>query len=289
MSRTGPGAQASPVAKDEMSQPEQPEDSLPPIARGLLIGPNGHKQSVIDTDTTPALFSRDGARRFLYLFAEQSGQARKQYFYVGQEGRPEPFANVLPATASVLRQRGVWQRFALLEVEVNGGKGSPPLPLGENFIASKIRVLDKTSEYPFDSSAAIDEAVERCRSKFSTLRTTPAFDSALRLVFRDDKNASKKENLLINATWLSEAERIRIKCHFRLVNDELKFGRGVLPKEDLTEPPEQGIPFGRQVGIRITLTFEVDKTGQIEFTGETAPHPFNIEIPPPGGTLDLSP
>ena len=269
-----------------MSSLHNRADPLPGTAIGLIDGtrttaPQQVKQRI---DANPAVFTRDGAARFLYLIASPTEQGSKQYFYVGQSGPVQAFPNIVPATQSILRSRDIPGPFALLEVEVNEGKGSPPPPLGENFVATSFRVLDRTQQYPLDSSQAIDEAVKRCRTKFAMIMAAdPAFASVARSAFRASKSKMRKELLDAGATWVSHSERIRVECNFRLVDDEFKYGRGVLQDEDHMNASNQGIPSGRQSGVRVTVFFEASKTGNIEFAGETVPQEFTIDVPPPGG------
>ena len=103
----------------------------------------------------------------------------------------------------------------------------------------------------------------------------------------DTAQGVQEEILTTRVTWLAREERLRIECLVRLSHGEHRYGRGVgRQDQEASSEADEGIRYGRQVGVTATLAFEADKAGRIEPAGETAPEPFTVEIPPPGRTLE---
>jgi hypothetical protein len=276
----------------EMSPLDKEAQTLPGTAVGLLITTPGMtgQGAVPNTETQSMVFSRDGVRRFLYMLADQNKGGSKQYFYVGRKGVAQPFLNVVPSTPSILHAKGIEKEVALLEVEVNAGEGSPPLPLGENFVATKLRMLDGTEQYPFDALKVTDTAMDKCRGTYMTIKTAdPNFASVARSVFGETSSETRSEVTTLEATWLSRQERLRVECQFRLYENKIEYGRGVSPQDEKSEPQTQGIPYGRRAGVLVTITVESDKNGQIKSVAQSTPEPYVIDIPPPGGASGSPP
>jgi len=232
------------------------------------------------------VFGRDGASyRWIYVPARAGEVGESVYVLVGQSGeRTQRFTGVILATTSTLRAPPMQDGFALVEVEVNGGLGSPSV---ESFVATRLRVLDRTPEYPLDTARTAEAAIVRCRD---ALANNDAIETALESVAGAISPATKgmrEEVLTTRVTWLSNEERLRIECLIRVSRGEYRYGRGVVRQDQQTgSEQDPGIRYGRQVGVTATLAFEANKAGRLEPAGETPPEPFVMEIPPPGGTLE---
>ncbi|HJT76165.1 MAG TPA: hypothetical protein VJ739_03095, partial [Gemmataceae bacterium] len=74
---------------------------------------------------------------------------------VGERGeKTRRFNKLSPATPKTLAPSGVAGPCALVEVEVNGGLGGPA---GETFVATSVKVLDGTREYPLHTAAVVEQ------------------------------------------------------------------------------------------------------------------------------------
>ena len=261
---------------------------LPGLAVGVLVRDAGQ---VLRAEGRfgpgdAVVFGRDNASyRWVYVPAGPKEAEESVYVLVGQNGeRTQRFTGVVLATTSTLRAPPGQGGFALVEAEVNGGLGSPPV---ESFVATRLRVLDQTPEYPLDTARIVETMVARCRDDLAS-------DDAVKRMFEslvgaawDAAKGVQKEILTTRVTWLAREERLRIECLVRVSHGEYRYGRGVARQDQEADSElDEGIRYGRQVGVTATLAFEADKAGRIEPAGETAPEPFTVEIPPPGGTFE---
>ena len=109
------------------------------------------------------------------------------------------------------------------------------------------------------------------------------FEKAVRSALPGAAEGKREETLATYVTWLPEAERLRVECRYRLTDGEYRYGRGVVPQSGEAAGDQNGMRYGRQAGVTVTLAFEADKTGRLEPAEVTAPQPFIVDIPPPGG------
>ncbi len=261
---------------------------LPGLAVGVLVRDAGQ---VLRAEGRfgpgdAVVFSQDNASyRWVYVPARPGETGESVYVPVGQTGeRTQRFTGVVLATTSTLRALPVQEGFALVEAEVNGGLGSPPV---ESFVATRLRVLDRTAEYPLDTARIVETMVARCRDALAS-------DDAVKQMFEsvvgaasDTAQGVQEEILTTRVTWLAREERLRIECLVRLSHGEYRYGSGVSRQDqEAGSEADKGIRYGRQMGVTATLAFEADKAGRIEPAGETAPKPFKVDIPPPGRTLE---
>lgn len=261
--------------------------TLAAAAVGLLIvGTPFAERTRAQTGRTnvPAVFSHDGTERFMYLVAEPNdASAEKRRFYVADDPVPKEFPRVVPATQPTLNARGIAENVALVEVEVNGGAGSALLPLGESFIGTAVRRVDRTNDYPIDAERVARSVVEQCQREqarlFETLTTRLA---ATRRNSSITSPTTQQRRLSTTFTWLERAARLRGECVFSLVEQEERFGRGTVPGSADLQQPERGIRYGRQISIVSKLVFEADKAGRLGKLEETEPVSTIIDRSPPG-------
>jgi hypothetical protein len=261
--------------------------TLAGVAVGLLIdnGPlAGVARAQAGRTNTPAVFSHDGAERLLYLLAGPGeASAEKRRFYVAEEPAPKMFPRVVPATSQALIASGIREKMALVEVEVNGGAGSAALPLGEAFVATSIRRVDRSSEYPIDPERVARSVVEHCQREESRLfEALNARLAASRHSLSAGSPTTQQRQLSTTFTWLERVGRLRGECVFSLVEQEERFGRGTVPGPAERQQSDQGIRYGRQISIVSKLVFEADKVGRLGKPEETAPVSTIIDRPPPG-------
>ena len=73
-------------------------------------------------------------------------------------------------------------------------------------------------------------------------------------------------------TWLAREERLRDGVPRPPEPRGAPYGRGVgRQDQEASSEADEGIRYGRQVGVTATLAFEADKAGRIEPAGETLP------------------
>ena len=261
---------------------------LPAVAVGLLIDASALVELLRGRPggaSAPAVFSRSGDERSMYLIAQaDESPAEPRRVYVADDPRPKTFPRVVPATTRSLTARGILGKVALVEVEVNGGAGSAALPLGEAFVATTIRRLDRTREYPVDAERVAVSVVERCRAE------EPRLFAAMNARLATSPQASpaaapttRQREVSATFTWLEQAGRIRGECVFALVEQEERFGRGIVPGSAERPPLGPGLRYGQQLSVVSRLVFEADKAGRLGTPEEVAPVVTIVDRPPPGG------
>src|SRR5262245_53237639 len=117
-------------------------------AAGILVA---DPQPVLSTEgrTGPKdqlCFAVSGASyRWVYVPVEANALISSLSLPVGHDGQRKKFDKLNMATPTSIKQWGIDVSFALVEVEVNEGLGSPA---SDSFVATKMRRLDGTNDYP---------------------------------------------------------------------------------------------------------------------------------------------
>src|SRR5439155_1606196 len=73
---------------------------------------------------------------------------------VGDKGETETYPSLDIARPKNVTPWGVTSLYTLVEVEVNGGKGSPK---NDSFVATRFKVLDGTKDYPLRTADVIKQ------------------------------------------------------------------------------------------------------------------------------------
>ena len=238
-----------------------------------------------------AAFSRDGhGLRLFYLIAPDAPGAKTLTFLPEDPGaKPARIANLTLATAATLRPLGVSTRFCLVELTVNDGAGSGPEP---TFAASKLKVLDGTPDYRLK----LDEVATRLELREVERFGEPAAHRAEiqearkglpRSALAGGERETRRETL-VNVTWLSEPQRVRLKIVVRDTEGEYRSAAGIEPKRTPpgrggVGPKRPGARFGVEYGVELGAVYEISKTGA-EVRTETIPLTrFARVIDAPGG------
>src|SRR5262245_34664402 len=100
-----------------------------------------------------------GSYRWMYVPQKENPLIGSLNIAVGNQGERKRFDNLSMATAQTVAQWDVKGKYALVEIEVNGGLGSPAV---DAFVATRMRQLDGTKEFPF----RIDDVIEDLRKKY---------------------------------------------------------------------------------------------------------------------------
>ena len=76
----------------------------------------------------------------------------------GDKGQVKVYPRLNMANPKTVKHWGVKNPYTLVEVEVNDGDGSPA---GDSFVASNVKVLEGTKEYPLKVAEAVAEVSKR--------------------------------------------------------------------------------------------------------------------------------
>jgi len=255
---------------------------LPGETVGMLVGDTGAALAA-EGRAGPAdavLFSRDGTSyRWLYLTAKRDERGEPVTVEVGaKRGEEQTFENAVFATSEILSRRGITALYAVVEVQVNAGKGSPAT---DRFVATKLRLLEGTPDFPPRTENLVQNALQRCRAE-------PPSEEAEHLFKRLGQealpgNAPFERNLLItpHITWLSQERSIDVSCSIALIGQERRPSIGIVP-EEFSRIGGIGTS-GMQFGVTWSRSFAITATGRVDLKTETPIVPFSHMVPPRSG------
>src|SRR5205823_8467467 len=97
--------------------------------------------------------------RWVYIPVANNPQITNLQVPVGEGGQMQIYPSLDLARPQNVTAFGVEARYTLVEVEVNNGQGGPR---SDSFVATQIRVLEGTKEYPLNT----EQVVAQLKKKF---------------------------------------------------------------------------------------------------------------------------
>jgi hypothetical protein len=185
------------------------------------------------------------------------------------------------ANATTVQPWGVSGPYALVEVEVNGGLGAPP---GETFVATHMRVLDGSKEYPLHVSKVVDELRRRFQVHLQLHQDTIAqgmYRARERLPARHQVTPGREQTETVFVTWLPETEQLRAVFQARITEKALATAPPVPPPAVDTgdgRPPDPPVHAGVQLGVELGVTYEVSKLGLLDGSRDLPLQPYQKEL-----------
>jgi hypothetical protein len=190
--------------------------------------------------------------------------------------------------------------YALVEVEVNDGEGSPPT---EAFVATKMTRLDGTKDYPLKLPDVVADAKKRYAAhvKDRQKKIDDEMADVQKKVLKGRKvTGPKTTDELIYLTWLPQTQRVKVAFRTRIEDGAytVKKVRGGRPFE-LPPPPRKDagkekktayrppppreieVKYGVGFGVEVGAAYEYDVKGKLAATSELTPQSFSKEILPP--------
>jgi hypothetical protein len=265
--------------------------ALPGTAVGLLVG---EARAVLSLEgrSGPAdayCFSADGhSYRWVYLPARGKPQITNLQVPVGTRGEKRTYPALDMATARDVALLGIKSPYALVRVQVNSGEGSPP---GDGFVATDLKLLDGTREYPLRTAEVIQDLRKRYADylKAQDKAIADAMEAARQKALKDRKPTGPREQQeVIYATWLTQGERLRVHFRTRVIDGDYKYTeggvrRGPIPQKDLRPLPAQKprIRYGTSFGIEFGMAYEVSKQGEVVHTEPLPTEAFRHDLPVP--------
>lgn len=240
-----------------------------------------------------AVFARDGASPRLFYVAVTGGSGGKTLTFLPESTTRAPLhiPHLVLATAQTLKPYHVPMPYSLVRVKVNGGAGSGA---GPSFAASDLGVLDGTSDFPL----CLNEVIPRLK-KQETKRLgdpKPLIDQARAARVALPPTApiggerESTQQTLVDPTWLSRSERLRVEILFRFIEGEYRYGQGIesQPPDGIERPSPprkgEGIRYGVEYGIEFGVVYEVSKGGEILSRGNVETQRFARVLEPPAQT-----
>ena len=253
-------------------------DPLPGRAVGLFIrDPRAIMATEGRTGPEGAIAFARGTKSYYWVYATtpKDPEADDLEFPIGTEKRAELFRSVRMATAKEVEKR--WKladAIHLVEVEVNGGKGTPAF---ERFIATAVKDVGGTEGYPLRPVVALKDAQKRYAEHLTAQR--PAIQEgmarALRILKRTTKpTGPREESQTLHLTWLPDRERLRIEIRTQVSDGFYQTSKGA----DGPEGAEGHS--GTQFGVRGGMVFEYDKQGQMVRATPIVFEPYTLELAP---------
>jgi hypothetical protein len=222
----------------------------------------------------------EGSYRWLYVPVKKRPLIGALNVPVGTEGRTKRFDSLGMANPQTVKPWGITGPYALVEVEVNGGLGSPS---GDAFVATHLRQLDGTKEYPL----RVAEVIEQLRRRYETYlreqdaEIQAALIEAQRVALRGRRPTGPREKgEILYVTWLPESQRLRVRFQTRISDGEYQ---AQTPQEEKRRPTfARDERVGTSFGVELGMAYEVNRTGQVEGSQKLALQAFQKVVPPRG-------
>jgi hypothetical protein len=281
-------AEAEEVVKDRQAFiPQQKLQPLPGLVVGALVG---DVRSMIGQEGRSGpgdafAFSVGGASyRWVYLPVADKPTVTNLRVPTGKGDTVKVYPSLGMANPQTLKPLGI-ARFALVEVQVNDGLGSPA---DQSFVATRIRRLDGTREYPLEVPVVVADLTKRYQEHTTAQGKTieEALLEAQKAALKDKKPTGPRETVeVVYVTWLPDVERLRVHFRTRITDGAYQtVVRGV--RKGPRPPQARGVRTGTSFGVEFGRGYEVDKQGKVVRTVTLPIQSFQRELPPvPAGQV----
>ncbi len=277
--------------------PNRKQEPLKGTVVGILLYDG---QPVLSTEgrSGPAdqlCFAHNGnSYRWVYVPVMGQAQITNLRVPVGEkEGQVQVFPSLDIARPHNVTPWGVTAHYALVEVEVNSGLGSPK---NDSFVATRMKVLDGSPAYPLRTAEVVKQLKVRYAEyvKTQSQGTEASMSEARQKAIKDGKATGPRETSeLMFLTWLPETQRLRAHFLTKISDGQYTFvDGGAGPQADPRRLPPGGPakirpPFpqkfktGVTFGVEFGMAYEVSKEGKLVRTQSLAPTTFETRLPPP--------
>jgi hypothetical protein len=279
-------AEEKSVPLSELTKHTPKFHALPEKTIGLLVS-NIQKVLLEEGRTaspdTIGFASGEGSYRLMYLPCPKNAPgAEELLFRVGQDGRKkESFGPVCLARVATVKKLGGNDSFNLVEVEVNNQRGSPAV---DAFVATKLRLLDGSNEYPLRVDQVVTDLKKRSKSqrreRAREIENKLATAQQEALGSEQKPTGPREEEQLLYATWLPDKELLHVTFKTRISDGLYHYGKGAAAK-NYDDARSRGARYGTMFGVEITQAYDVDKNGEIKSTQPWELRSFTKQIPPP--------
>lgn len=235
-----------------------------------------------------------GSYRWVYVPVENNAIITNLLVPLPNE-KTKVYPKLSMASPTTVKQWGIDAPYALVEVEVNDGAGSP---INDSFVATKMSRLDGSKDYPIQIATSIADLKKQFQSHLSEQQKEldAAMQEAAKKAIKDRKPTGPREvQTVMFATWLAESEKLQVRFFTRITDGDYKYGNGINIELRPPAPPvpapqggelppkrlENGLRYGTQFGIEYGVQFEVTKDGKIGKIKILEAQAFQKELPPP--------
>lgn len=200
----------------------------------------------------------------------------------------------------------VTQPYSLVEVEVNGGRGSPAI---DSFVGTSFKVLDGSKDFPLKVVDVIKQVKDhnaQDSAKNKEAIDTAMNDGAKKALNGKAPTGPRETKDLMYVTWMNETSTMRVAFKTTISDGAYTFvGGGVNPRDPppLPLPPKKikvgalaaepliarvapknmQYKVGTTFGIEFGRAYIIDKKGEIVRVEELPIEPFTQQLAPPPG------
>lgn len=282
--------------------PSRKQVALKGTEIGILLADG---QPILSTEgrSGPAdqlVFSSGGnSYRWVYVPTQENPLITNLQVPVGAKGEKAIYAALNMANPKSVLPWAVTQPYSLVEVEINGGRGSP---IGDSFVGTSFKVLDGTKDYPLK----LADAIKVVQGKYAdyVAKQQKAVDQAMKDAAQKSLNGKeptgpREKKELMYVTWLAESNTVRV--HFKTTISDGAYtivkGNGPFPlppKGGPKRPPRDfSLKTGTTFGIEFGQAFIVNKKGEVvgveALPIESFTQQVNTRVFGPGPLLPLPP
>jgi hypothetical protein len=239
-------------------------------------------------------FSRGGGSyNWVYVPVEKDPLIRDLHVRTGEKGDAvKIYPRLSMANARTVEQWQIDVPYALVEVEVNDNLGAPA---DQAFVATRMRRLDGTRDFP----VRLSDVVSDSRERWKTLRekqqkeVADAFDQVQRTKLADRKLTGPRETKeLFYVTWLPDRDRLQIRFRTTVTDGAYQYSQGGVDPVDPRLPAKPGprppprpvnVRYGTEVTIEYGVIYEFTPHGKLDRTYLLPVAATTRELPPPPG------
>jgi hypothetical protein len=302
---------AQETVKDRKSFiPNRKQAAVPGKVVGILLTGG---QTFLDTEgrSGPAnqlvFSSGNNSYRWIYVPTQDNAQITNLRVPVGDKGEHTVYAALNLANPQAVLPWAVTQPYALVELEVNGGRGSPA---GDSFVATNMRVIEGTKDFPLKTADVLKQ-VKDTYAEYLT-KQKDAIEKAMKdagekALKGKAVTGPRERKELMYMTWLPESSTMRIAFKTTISDGAYTVikgpGPGPLPPRPVPLPPKKaalnidaatrvvalrpapikGMEFksGTTFGIEFGRAYLVNKKGEVTATEDLAIDSFTQQVNSP--------
>jgi hypothetical protein len=211
---------------------------------------------------------------------------------VGSQGERQMFHNLSFATRETLRPLGIDSDIALVELEVNGGKGSPA---ADSLIATQLRRLDGTRDFPAMLPRLRSKVAQMYQDWISSDRRfidAALEDAATKTLGPARATGPREQTDVFFVTWLSREGKCRVHIRTTITNGAYEYEGGIRieftpttekkPSASLPASQSTSLRYGRQFGVEFGSGYDISRNGSVEQVVHLPIETFQRDIRPRG-------
>jgi hypothetical protein len=254
---------------------------------GLLVGDVLAPLNAQHGGSGPAdglCFSTGGSSyRWVYVPVGDSAGIPRLDVRVGEKGKEiKWYRNLDIASPRSVKRWGITGKYALVELEVNDGKGAPADRDNHGFVATRMKQLGGTNEYPLRVADVVAELRQRYHKQLADQQKLieRGVDKARKAAVGDRAPTGPRETEeTMYLTWLPKERRLVVRYRTIVSDGAFKFGGDNVN----LETGRRGSRYGTGFGIEFGTAYEVSASGKLERTRTLPIQPWKKDIPRPGG------